>query len=165
MTKHIYVDYSGDEKYQSLGGVGILVREREERPSHLCYRIKYVPSYQGELVALLLGLRQAQEGDVVYTDQDFVVDDLLEYGLFRNRDTTDKVALTTKIIYHLNQELTQRQGVSIVGVQNGHGKESGRNWTIVDRAAKIAAGLRSPDWLGMRKNNIKQVSLKRALLI
>lgn len=137
--KHIYVDYSVKfEGKGTNGGVAVLVKEGGNVTTHF-YKTQKIGSDKGELVALLLGLKYASEGDVVYTDQDWLVDKLLEHGQFMVGKTGNR--LKKKLIHSLNTVLTFKRGVAIVGVKQGHC--GSKEWGHVDGCAKVAAGLRN----------------------
>ena len=139
--KHIYVDYSVRHDNKGYGGVAVFIREGDDNTTHF-FRTDNMPSDQGELLALMLGIKFAEEGDAVYTDQDFVVEHIMEYGEVRTgkQNTKPIPKRKRKLVHSLNTVLTFKKGISIVGVQRGHCGVAA--WGHVDCCAKVAAGLR-----------------------
>lgn len=159
--KHIYVDYSVAMSGKGRkGGVAVLVVENEEKSTHF-FSTQPHNSGTGELLAFLLGMKFASKGDVVYTDQDWIVDQLMTEGVVSlGKNNKKSKPERKKYLHKINTVLSIKKGVSVVGVINGH--KGGEIWNHVDKCAKMASEVldKSPQRLkhfGLTKFKSKQL--------
>lgn len=132
--REIYVDGSG------RGNIGIVIVENGKVISLLSKEVKTKgikeKSTLAEYVAILEGLKLAQEGDYVYTDQTHFIENLLTYGQI------NITKLGTKFLHRqvLNQVKNKVNGILFtkegITIQDVESHKNNKFHNIADHLAK-----------------------------